>query len=121
MDTPIVHHARVAWDAAVALTRAAAADEAVYFWTRNWVADLLGQKAALAMTATRDRLTDPMSDPGNAQVEIGRWRAHLEGELRVRPDIGTFLRDRVAQTSILMSTGTLSQVPRTFEDRNPPA
>ena len=119
MGTPIVHHARVAWDAAVALTKAAVADEAVYFWTRKWVADLLGEKAALEMTATRDRLMDPMSDPENSRVEIGRWRAHLEGELRVRPDIGAFLRDRVAQTSILMSTGTLSQVQHPLDDRTP--
>ena len=103
MDTPIVHQARVAWDAAVALTKASAADDAVYSWTRNWVADLLGPKAALDMSATRERLTDPASDPQeDERVEIGRWRARLEGELRVRPDIAAFLRDRVAQTRHLL-------------------
>ena len=100
MASTIVHHPRVAWDAALALVRAARADDAVVSWCRDWVAHVLGPIDASAFLATRRRLADPAAALNEVQVQEGLWRVRIEDALRVFPDLAEPLLDRIADTRV---------------------
>lgn len=93
MQPMIEHQPRIAWDAALALTTAARADEVTFGWCRDRLAALLGVAAASAFEATRRRLTEPAAAPNEALVQSGIWRVRLEDALRTNPAAASQLRD----------------------------
>lgn len=103
MTALITHQPRVAWDGALALIRAARADDATASWCRDWVAELLGPDGATAFLATRRRVLDPTAAANEVQVQEGLWRVRLEDALRVRSDLAEALLERVADTRIRLA------------------
>lgn len=98
MTSAVIHHPRVAWDAALTLVRAARADDATAAWCRDWVAELLGAERAAAFSTTRRRLTSTATTLHEVRVQEGLWRVRIQDALSVRPDLAEPLLDRVAHT-----------------------
>jgi hypothetical protein len=98
MSTAVIHHPRVAWDAALAVVRAAQADDPTASWCRDWIADLLGPEPAAAFLATRRRLWDASRALNEVRVQEGVWRVRIQDALSTRPDLAEPLLDRVART-----------------------
>ncbi|MDG4792854.1 hypothetical protein [Micromonospora sp. WMMD1082] len=86
----VIHHPRVAWDAARTLVGAVPDDER---FTRiaGELGELLGDEMARSLRETRDRLR-VAPDDGRDLVEAGVWRVRLEDALRGRPDAVAPLR-----------------------------
>lgn len=98
MSSAVIHHPRVAWDAALTLVRAARTDDATVSWCRDWVADLLGTESGAAFLATRHRLQDATAAVNEVQVQEGLWRVRVQDALATRPDLAEPLLARVIQT-----------------------
>lgn len=92
MQSTVVHQQRVAWDAALAITAAARAGDAVFGLCRDRIAAVLGSTAAAALEATRRRLSDPSASPNEGQVQTGLWRVRLDDALRSDPSTAQHLR-----------------------------
>ncbi|OJF15324.1 hypothetical protein [Couchioplanes caeruleus] len=96
MGQPVIHHARVAWDAARAFVRAAGGPDHEAFSGR--VLSRLGADMYGELANTRQRLLSCSaessdSDRFTTDVEAGKWRVRLEDLLRGRPDLITALRE----------------------------
>jgi hypothetical protein len=107
--THVTHHARVAWDGAMAFVGAAAYDD-LYGWLDERLGDLLGAPARQALYETRVRLSYSRR-PDVQQVESGRWRARLEDILDTDPAVSGPLRSLIHDTRLrlreLQPTGLL--------------
>jgi hypothetical protein len=87
MSQEVIHHPRVAYDAARAIVSVASADDVkLLTWFATRVADVLGPAYRLALMDTRYKLIDP-ARPETPMVETGVWRVRLEDFLRARPEL----------------------------------
>jgi hypothetical protein len=93
--TAVIHHARLAWDGAMAFVGASAHPD-LYGWLAERLTDVLGPIGGEALAETRVRLTHSRR-PDAPQVESGRWRARLEDVLDAAPELsgplGTLIND----------------------------
>jgi hypothetical protein len=96
--TPVTHHARLAWDGAMAFVGAAAYDD-LYGWLDERLGDLLGQAAQRALAETRVRLRYSRR-PDAQQLESGCWRARLEDVLDADPAVSGPLRTLIHDTRL---------------------
>ncbi|GAB3849541.1 hypothetical protein GCM10029963_34110 [Micromonospora andamanensis] len=80
----VIHHPRVAWDAARTLVGAVPDDER-FTRVAGEVERVLGAEFARSLRETRDRLRSAPED-GRDLVEAGVWRVRIEDALRSHPD-----------------------------------
>ena len=96
----VIHHSRLAWDAA-RLFAVSAADDDLFGWLSREVGDLFGPEYEQTLVRSRDRLRRSVLD--NRQlVEAGVWRIRLEDSLRARPEIAESLRELTVIASGLL-------------------
>jgi hypothetical protein len=100
MTGQVVHHPRLAWDAASVFVRALRSDQ-VCRWLGGQLGRKLGPAYQRALSESRDRLWS--SDrPDAPQVESGLWRARLEDLLRAGPEMAGPLQTLAHETSALL-------------------
>ena len=87
--TQVIHHPRVAWDAARAFVHAAGSPHSDQFAAR--VLPRLGSEVYGQFADTRQRLLTALVETGGdryvSDVEAGKWRARLEDLLRTKPEL----------------------------------
>jgi hypothetical protein len=91
MTGQVLHHPRLAWDAARVFVRAAEAGDA-FGWLGERLAELLGDDYRQALVESWNRLWWS-ERPDVREAEAGMWRARLEDVLGARPDLGPALRE----------------------------
>jgi len=102
MPTGVIHHSRLAWDAArVVVTVADSDEDRLYQWLIDRLDLIGGPELAQALSVSRTRLMYRMRGDV-AAVEAGMWRARLHDLLDRHPELGARLRDTVDELAPLL-------------------
>jgi hypothetical protein len=97
-----IHQPRVAWDVAQLIADMSTAPDEQVTWFAGQLAERLGMAARQEFRQTRIRMEHD-ERPDIRPIEIGRWRARLEDELRTTPglaeDLIVLRRETLARTA----------------------
>ncbi|HKT01789.1 MAG TPA: hypothetical protein VJT31_19865 [Rugosimonospora sp.] len=102
MTSGVVHHARLAWDAARVVVAVADSDEdRLYEWLVDQLDLVGGPELAQALSISRTRLLYRMRPDARA-VEAGMWRARLHDLLDYYPEQAGRLAGIVAELAAVL-------------------
>jgi hypothetical protein len=88
--TTVMHQPRVAWDLARTTVAMAEATEEQYLWFAGQLEQRLGTSMRRELAMTRDQLARSVR-PDTHSIELGRWRARIEGVLSEDPRLAQAL------------------------------
>jgi hypothetical protein len=102
MTVGVVHHARLAWDAARIVVAVADGDEdRLYQWLAGRLDTICGWEYEQALSISRTRLMYQLRADATA-VEAGMWRARLQDLLDRRPELVPPLQALVEELAPLL-------------------
>src|ERR1051326_1883478 len=87
MTARVLHHPRVAWDAATVMVHIAERSGSdIFWWYIERVSDVLGISHRIAFTETVERMATSQR-PDQIDIESARWRARFSDVLGVNPGL----------------------------------